>query len=118
MDLAARLRTIVDPLPEGAAVTLPVEVLRAWLAGDEGEERLGDYTVEEVGRFLTKAPSTIRTMIGDGRLRAYRLGREWRVTADAIRELRDRSHHTLVPASRRAADLGSWRRHFPKAERR
>lgn len=89
MDLHSRLRAIVEPLPEGASVTLPVEVLRAWLAGG-GEERTGDYTVEEVGAILGRAPSTIRNWIGQGRLQAYKLGREWRITADAIRELRER----------------------------
>jgi len=31
MSLEERLQAIVDPLPPGAAVTLPVDTLRAWL---------------------------------------------------------------------------------------
>jgi hypothetical protein len=31
MDLAGRLRAIVDALPPGSAVTLPADALRAWL---------------------------------------------------------------------------------------
>jgi predicted DNA-binding transcriptional regulator AlpA len=36
MTLHARLSAIVAPLPDGSAVSLPVDVLRAWLADDNG----------------------------------------------------------------------------------
>ena len=34
MNIEDRLHAIVDPLPPGAAVTLPADTLRAWLAED------------------------------------------------------------------------------------
>jgi hypothetical protein len=37
MTIASRLRTIVDALPPGAAVTLPADAVRAWL-GEDGPE--------------------------------------------------------------------------------
>lgn len=75
-------------------------VPRDWIAGileETGESRDVDLTVAEAGSILGRAPSTIRTWAGQGRLvGAYRLaGREWRIPRAALRSLRD------------AADLGS-----------
>jgi len=38
LTVAERLRAIVEPLPNGAAVTLPAELLRSWLADDQPEQ--------------------------------------------------------------------------------
>lgn len=106
MDLHTRLRKALDPLPDGALV--PVSWLQGFLEEEEGD-RLGDYTVEEVGQVLDRAPSTVRTWIGQGRLRAYRLGREWRVTREAIRELRNGGGGGEGRRKGEEADLGAWR---------
>lgn len=105
MDPATRLRKALEPVPPGSLV--PVEWVRGFLEGAE-EDRLGDYTVEDAAGILNRAPSTIRSMIGDGRLRAYRFGREWRITAEAIRELRSGGQELAQGGE--AEDLGAWRR--------
>lgn len=108
MNIAARLAAIVDPLPDGAAVSLPVEVIRGWLDEDAGEGM--DLTIEEVGRLAGRAPSTVRTWCGQGRLPgAYRLqGREWRIPRTAIAALRGIAHAPSHGADN--GDLGAWRR--------
>lgn len=110
MDLATRLRKALDPIPDGS--TVPVSWIRSFLDEAGEGDRLGDYTVEEVAQVLDRAPSTVRTWIGQGKLRAYKLGKEWRVTRDAIRELRNGAGGK--PACRGTdVDLGSWRKVAP-----
>ena len=86
MRLADRIRKMIEGMPDGASVMLPVDTVRTWL--DEnycGLEQ--DLTVEEVGEFFHRSPVTIRGWIRDGRLRAYLFqGREYRVTALALEE--------------------------------
>lgn len=98
MTLADRLRRIVDGLPPGSAVSLPVDTLREWLDEEPGEshkpgqdEPLVDLTVQEVARLLDRSPSTVRWWCNEGTLSgAYKLrGREWRVPRQALRDLRD-----------------------------
>ncbi|MDE3003385.1 MAG: helix-turn-helix domain-containing protein [Gemmatimonadota bacterium] len=82
--LDSRLRRLIDGVPDGGMVSLPVERVREWLAEPSAEvER--DLMVAEVASFFSRSPVTIRTWIRDGRLRAYRFrGREYRITAAAL----------------------------------
>lgn len=47
-------------------------------------ERL--LTAEEVAERLRLAPFTVRRMIRRGRIRAYKVGRAWRVPEEAVLE--------------------------------
>ncbi len=114
MTLQDRLRRIVEPLPPGAAVTLPADVLREWLDGEPGtggqagdgvsQEPLVDLTVEDVAKLVGRAPSTVRWWCQKGTLPgAYRLrNREWRVPRAALRALRSGSNEPPRLASRHA----------------
>ena len=119
MTLRDRLRRIVDPLPDGAAVSLPVDVLRDWLDAEEGDfpeqtssEPQGfDLTVQDAADLLGRAPSTVRGWCSSGVLPgAYRLrGREWRIPRSSLDSLRpDRDHRPTL--NRREPDLGAWRK--------
>jgi hypothetical protein len=109
MDLRGRLRAIVDPLPAGAAVTLPADILRTWLDEEASGPDAVDLTAVDVGALLRRAPSTIRTWCAAGRLPgAYRCrGREWRIPRAALRALR-RDRELVDPEA--PVDLGAWRR--------
>ena len=48
-------------------------------------------TTEVAAAQLAVSPGTIREMIRDGRLPAINLGREYRIPANAIRELIERA---------------------------
>ena len=86
MKLSDRLSRMVDGMPGGASITLPVDALRDWLS-EKGTGLDHDLTVEEVGKFFHRSPVTIRGWIRDGRLRAYRFqGREYRVCESALAE--------------------------------
>lgn len=43
-----------------------------------------DYTVEEVAKRMRVTPRTIREEIKRGKLKATRVGRFWRITAEAL----------------------------------
>lgn len=45
---------------------------------------------EEASRLLRVHLNTVRTMIKDGRLPATKVGREWRISREAIRALVER----------------------------
>ena len=44
------------------------------------------YTVAQVAEILDLHPKTIRRLIKDGRLKARKIGREWRVRREDLRE--------------------------------
>lgn len=108
-DALARLRGALDPLPDGALV--PVAWVRA-LVQDCGGQEAVDLTVEEAGRLLHRAPSTMRTWCARGHIPgAYRLaGREWRIPRAALQALGEGSGPQRTGDTSRPADLGSWRR--------
>ncbi len=106
MNLQERLRTIAEALPEGASITLSSEALRSLLetAADESSTLAHDMTVEEVATHLERAPQTVRRWIREGELEAYSFrGREYRITAAALRDF-------IARSARRGASNGSTRR--------
>ena len=86
MRLADRIRQMIDGMPDGASVVLPVDTVRTWL-NENGSGLDQDLTVEEVGKFFDRSPVTIRTWIRAGRLRAYIFrGREYRICRSALED--------------------------------
>ncbi len=95
---------------------IPADSLAAMLGGiGDGDDRLADLTVEQVGAELNRAPSTIRGWLGSGQLRGYRLHhREWRIAPAAVREYLEGQKNGRGTASApqrngKAADLAAWR---------
>ena len=73
MGLIDRLKAIIDVMPDGGSVSLPVTWLRDLLdaEGDSpGKGRL--LTLEEVGEVVGRSPSTVRTWLNTGRLAGFR----------------------------------------------
>ncbi len=114
-----RLQTLADALPDGAAVTLPVSLIRSWLSRSDSAdpERAADMTVAEVASLLSRSPQTVRTWIREGDLDAYKLrGREYRVTRAALeaflayQQARAAPRSSLGSSGGQPANLGSWRR--------
>ena len=88
MKLSDRLTRMIDGVPEGAMISLPVDVVREWLSENgSGGGPDHDLTVEDVAAFFGRSPVTVRGWIRDGQLRAYRFrGREYRIPESALRE--------------------------------
>ena len=90
MKLSDWLTRMIDGMPDGASITLPVDTVRERLS-QNGSGLDQDLTVEEVGKFFHRSSGTIRTWIRDGRLRAYRFqGREYRVCESALEEFQQK----------------------------
>ena len=90
MKLSDRLTRMIDGMPHGASITLPVDTVREWL-NENGSGLDQDLTIEEVGKFFDRSPVTIRAWIRAGRLRAYRFqGREYRVCESALEEFQQK----------------------------
>lgn len=123
LNLAGRVRRIVEALPEGASVTLPREVLVDWLEGSPEADRKGeaeagppiaDLTVEDLAAAYDKAPSTIRQWLQDvpG---VYRIGQELRISRKDWRRyldtLPDRPPNggEPEPEGSRGRRLSDWR---------
>ena len=93
MRVADRVQAIVDANPPDASVTLSMSSLREWLS-DRGSDLDHDLTVEDVGEFFDRSPTTIRTWIRTGQLVAYHFrGREYRITRAALEEFGDRERN-------------------------
>ena len=86
MKLSDRLTRMIDGMPDGASIILSVKDVKGWLS-DNGSGLDHDLTVEEVGKFFDRSPTTIRTWIRAGRLEAYLFrGNEYRITHAALEE--------------------------------
>ena len=114
MSLRSRLEKVVDGMPAGSAVTLPVEWLRCLLKLEEQSSvEIDDLTCEQAARILGRSPSTVREWCRAGEIRgAYRLkGREWRLPRSGLREFLDGqgNRRPQTVHRRREADLGAWR---------
>ncbi len=93
MKLSDWLTRMIDGMPDGASITLPVDTVREWL-NENGSGLDHDLTVEEVGKFFDRSPVTIRTWIRAGRLEAYQFrGKEYRITHAALEEFQDRERN-------------------------
>jgi len=44
------------------------------------------YSVEEIARFLDLHPKTVRRFIREGKIKARKIGRAWRIQQDDLRE--------------------------------
>ena len=115
MSIEDRLRQIVTALPEQANVTLPVVLVKEWLEV-EADDPLADLTVADVAEQLGRSPGTIRDWIRRGELKAYQLGKEYRVTCPALTTFCQRQRNgprtsdRSEGAPRRRSDLGAWRK--------
>lgn len=119
LTLYERLSRVVEFLPDGAAVTLPVETVREWLdapasnATPPASQFNADLTVESIAAELNKAPSTVRAWFNQGIDGAYKLhGREWRISAtDLHRYLRNTTPNGVgSSSSRRGTRMSDWKR--------
>lgn len=87
MKLSDRIRRLLEGMPDGAAVSLPVETLRAWVEESGPGSFEPDLTVADVAGKMGRSPVTIRAWIRSGQLKAYRFQhREWRVTSDNLQD--------------------------------
>lgn len=115
MSLRNQLRTMVEAMPAGSSVSLPVDFLRGLLdeisrAGDQPDRLL---TLEDVAGEVGRAVSTVRTWCNTGALEgAFRLnGRDWRIPEDALRRyLEAQANPEPPPVATEDVDLGAWRR--------
>ena len=93
MKLSDRLARMIDGMPSGAMISLPVDTVREWLS-ENGSGLDQDLSVEEVGKFFDRSPVTIRTWIRAGRLEAYHFrGKEYRITHSALEEFQHRERN-------------------------
>ena len=118
MSIRRQLQNIVDGMPPGSSVSLPVDWLRALLqeeADRAGEAPDGVLTLAEVGERVGRAEGTVRTWCNSGKLKgAFRLnGRDWRVPESALRNYLEAQieQKSSEVGSRGDVDLGSWRKH-------
>ena len=118
--LEDHLRAMVDAMPRGSSVTLPVDWLRVQLGMatapiEQEPADLSDLSVEEVAVIVDRKPSTVRGWCSSGHLDAYRLnGREWRISREALQSFLDRQRapeprEEPPPQRARTPNLGAWR---------
>ena len=119
MGLRDRLRAIVDPMPAGGSVTLPVDWLRELLDREGDQGRVGRLlTLDEAAVILGRSASTIRTWCNSGALAgAFKLsGRTWRISEADLQRFIDRQrsseHHPPTVRDGGPVDLSAWRDHI------
>ncbi len=120
MSLEERLARMIEPLPDGASVLLPVETVRRWLELEgqgAGSRPLSDLTIADVAEELDRSPSTVRGWLIAGDIpEAYKLqGREWRIPRGALRAFLDGQANgdggvRRGTGRRSSAKLSDWRR--------
>lgn len=130
--LHEHIRRLVEAIPEGGAVTLPVSILRQWLTEDSTTIQSGParpaassdmpdpgFRVAEVADRVGRDASTVRGWIAEGRFPGARKlsGREWRIPrADLEAFIRgpeedsSDSAQWKSPELTAGGDLGAWRR--------
>jgi len=122
MSLRSDLEAIINGMPPGSSVSLPVDWLcgllsEAMAAGNEPDELL---TLEQVAERVGRATSTLRTWCNTGKLEgAFRLnGRDWRVPSTGLQKFiegQKNSPKTKNGGGRgKVEDLSSWRRSRPR----
>ena len=115
MGLVDRLKAIIDVMPDGASVSLPVTWLRDLLGAEGDSPGMGRLlTLEEAGEIVRRRPSTVRTWLNTGRLAGFKLnGRAWRIRESALRSFIERQESGEPPTIRSSGsvELGDWRNH-------
>jgi len=117
MGLVDRLKAIIDVMPDGASVSLPVTWLRDLLDAEGDSPGMGRLlTLEEAGEIVRRSPSTVRTWLNMSRLDGFKLnGRTWRIRESALRSFIERQesgeHEPPTIRSPRSVELGDWRNH-------
>ena len=119
--LRKRLEAIVTNMPQGSAVTLPVDWLRQLLDA-EGMSDVDDGSpgrplqLREVAERYGRSPSTIRAWCAAGKLPgAFKMnGFDWWIPRSALRKFeadqqRDRKQEPALGRAREP-DLSSWRK--------
>jgi excisionase family DNA binding protein len=87
MSFVDRFRRLLEGMPDGASVSLPVGILRGWLEEAGGGSFEPDLTVKEVADCYGRSPARVRAWIREGQLRAYRFqNKEWRVPPSALED--------------------------------
>lgn len=111
-----RLRLIAESLPDGASVTFTREGLRGLISESTGNGRHPsthevDLPAKDVASLFDRSPSTVRGWIKEGMLKAYKFGREWRVTHAALQEFqeRQRAGGPQADLANDRSPLGRWR---------
>ena len=118
MCLVDRLRTIIDGMPDGGSVSLPVTWLRDQLAQEGDGPGVGRLlTLGEAGAIVGRSASTVRTWANSGQLEgAFKLqNRSWTIPESALQRFieRQQSGEHEPPTVRESGpvDLGAWRKH-------
>jgi excisionase family DNA binding protein len=60
-----------------------------------------DLTVAQVAAVMQCAEKTVRKLAARGKLRGYRVGREWRFEPSEVQAFRQRRQRTAPPASQK-----------------
>ena len=87
MGLVDRLKAVIDGMPDGGSVSLPVIWLRHLLDAEGDSPGTGRLlTLEEAGTIVSRSPGTIRTWANSGQLEgAFKLqNRSWRIPEKAL----------------------------------
>lgn len=124
MSVRERLRRMIDGMPPGSSISLPVDEVRQLLDEEpesDREDRLADLTIEELASEFDRSESAVRSWCQQGRIPgAYKLrNREWRIPAEGVRAFQAaEANGNGAPARATAGpdgddDLGSWRDHVP-----
>ena len=119
MGLIDRLKAIIDGMPDGGSVSLPVTWLRDLLDAEGDSPGTGRLlTLEEAGTIVGCSPSTVRTWLNTGQLDGFKLNaRSWRIRDSALRRFIERQesgeHEAPTIRSSRSVELGAWRKHVP-----
>jgi excisionase family DNA binding protein len=116
--ISDRLQKLLDLLPEQGAIMLPCSDVRGWLAEDAEEAATEDLRrispdpdVAQLCELFKRSPSTVRGWIRSGQLKAYRSGRGYRATPEAIEAFKatEREQPASAPPATQP-DLSRWRK--------
>jgi hypothetical protein len=126
MSLRELLTRIVDVMPDGAAVLLPVAWLRVELSVSDTEPCTAVqvppdtlFTIGEVARRFSRSQSAVRSWAEQGLFRgAFRLrGRAWRIPLSSVIAFeaaeRQRKAVEQTVTLRGSERLSDWRRRAP-----